>query len=57
VGSRPSSLVVAKNQVIPAQCEGILMARLEWFACKPLVEILTSLDINFNSIYIIVKVF
>jgi hypothetical protein len=29
VGSRPSSLVVAKNQVIPAQCEGILMARLE----------------------------
>jgi hypothetical protein len=28
-GPRPSSLVVAKNQVIPAQCEGILMARLE----------------------------
>jgi hypothetical protein len=25
----PSSLVVAKNQVIPTQCEGILMARLE----------------------------
>jgi hypothetical protein len=28
-GSRPSSLVVAKDKVIPAQCEGILMARLE----------------------------
>jgi hypothetical protein len=26
---RPYSLVVAKNQVIPAQCEGIIMARLE----------------------------
>jgi hypothetical protein len=26
---RPSSLVVAKDQVIPAQCEGVVMARLE----------------------------
>jgi hypothetical protein len=26
---RPYSLVVAKNQVIPAQCEGMIMARLE----------------------------
>jgi hypothetical protein len=26
---RPSSLVVAKDQVIPAKCEGILKARLE----------------------------
>jgi hypothetical protein len=26
---RPSSLVVTKDQVIPAQCEGIVMARLE----------------------------
>jgi hypothetical protein len=29
VGSRPSRLVVAKDQVIPEQCEGILIARLE----------------------------
>jgi hypothetical protein len=29
VGSRPSSLVEAKDKVIPAKCEGILMARLE----------------------------
>jgi hypothetical protein len=28
-GSRPSSLVVAKDKIIPAQCEGIVMARLE----------------------------
>jgi hypothetical protein len=28
-GPRPSGLVVAKNQVIPAQCEGIVMDRLE----------------------------
>jgi hypothetical protein len=28
-GPRPSSLVVIKNQVIPAQCEGIVMATLE----------------------------
>jgi hypothetical protein len=28
-GPRPSSLVVAKDQVIPALCEGIVMARLE----------------------------
>jgi hypothetical protein len=28
-GPRPSSLVVAKDQVIPAQCKGIVMARLE----------------------------
>jgi hypothetical protein len=27
--ARPSSLVVTKDQVIPAKCEGILMARLE----------------------------
>jgi hypothetical protein len=27
-GPHPSSLVVAKDQVIPAKCEGILMARL-----------------------------
>jgi hypothetical protein len=26
---QPSSLVVAKDQVIPAQCEGVVMARLE----------------------------
>jgi hypothetical protein len=26
---RPSSLAVAKDQVIPAKCEGILMVRLE----------------------------
>jgi hypothetical protein len=29
VGPRPSSLAVAKDQVIPAKCKGILMARLE----------------------------
>jgi hypothetical protein len=28
-GLRPSSLVVAKYQVIPARCEGIVIARLE----------------------------
>jgi hypothetical protein len=28
-GPRLSSLVVAKYQIIPAQCEGIVMARLE----------------------------
>jgi hypothetical protein len=28
-GSRPSNLVVAKDQVIPAQCEGIVLAKLE----------------------------
>jgi hypothetical protein len=28
-GPRPSSLVVAKDQVIPALCEGIVMARLQ----------------------------
>jgi hypothetical protein len=28
-GPRPSILVVAKDQVIPAQCEGIVMARLQ----------------------------
>jgi hypothetical protein len=28
-GPRPSSLVVAKDQVIPAQCEKIVMARME----------------------------
>jgi hypothetical protein len=28
-GPHPSSLVVATDQVIPAQCEGIVMARLE----------------------------
>jgi hypothetical protein len=28
-GLHPSSLVVAKVQVIPAKCEGILMTRLE----------------------------
>jgi hypothetical protein len=28
-GPHPSSLVVAKDQVIPAKCEGTLMARLE----------------------------
>jgi hypothetical protein len=28
-GPRPSSLVVVKDHVIPAQCEGIVMARLE----------------------------
>jgi hypothetical protein len=28
-GPRPSSLVVAKDQVLPAKCEGILMARSE----------------------------
>jgi hypothetical protein len=28
-GPRPSSLAVARGQVIPAKCEGILMARLE----------------------------
>jgi hypothetical protein len=28
-GPRPSSLVVAKDQVILAQCEGIVMARLQ----------------------------
>jgi hypothetical protein len=28
-GHRPSCLVVAKDQVIPAKCEGILMGRLE----------------------------
>jgi hypothetical protein len=28
-GHRPSSLVVAKDQVIPAQCEVIVMARLQ----------------------------
>jgi hypothetical protein len=28
-GPRPSGLVVAKDQVISAQCEGIMMARLE----------------------------
>jgi hypothetical protein len=28
-GPRPSSLVVAKDHVIPAQCEGIVMARME----------------------------
>jgi hypothetical protein len=27
-GPRPSSLVVAKDHVIPAQCEGIVMARI-----------------------------
>jgi hypothetical protein len=26
---RPSSLVVAKDQVIPAQCEGVVMVQLE----------------------------
>jgi hypothetical protein len=29
VGPRPSSLVVAKDQIIPAQCEGVMMVRLE----------------------------
>jgi hypothetical protein len=29
VRPRPSNLVVAKDQVIPAQCEGIVMAKLE----------------------------
>jgi hypothetical protein len=29
VGLLPSSLIVAKDQVIPAQCEGIVMARLK----------------------------
>jgi hypothetical protein len=29
MGPRPSSLIVAKDQVIPAQCEGIVMAKLE----------------------------
>jgi hypothetical protein len=29
VGARPSSLVVAEDQVIPAQCEGLVMAGLE----------------------------
>jgi hypothetical protein len=28
-GARPSSLVVAKDHVILAQCEGVVMARLE----------------------------
>jgi hypothetical protein len=28
-GQSPSSLVVAKDQIIPAQCEGIVMARLQ----------------------------
>jgi hypothetical protein len=28
-GPRPSSLVVAKDHVNPAQCEGMVMARLE----------------------------
>jgi hypothetical protein len=28
-GPRPSSLIVAKDQVIPAQCEGIVLARLD----------------------------
>jgi hypothetical protein len=28
-GQRPSSLVVAKDQIMSAQCEGIVMARLE----------------------------
>jgi hypothetical protein len=28
-GPRPSSLVVAKDHVKPAQCEGIVMARME----------------------------
>jgi hypothetical protein len=28
-GPRPSSLVVANDHVIPAQCEGIVMARME----------------------------
>jgi hypothetical protein len=28
-GSRPSSLVVTKDQVIPTSCEGIIIARLE----------------------------
>jgi hypothetical protein len=28
-GPRPSSLIVAKDHVIPAQCEGIVMARME----------------------------
>jgi hypothetical protein len=29
VGFHPSSLLVAKDHVIPAQCEGIVMARME----------------------------
>jgi hypothetical protein len=28
-GTCPSSLVVAKDHMIPAQCEGIVMARME----------------------------
>jgi hypothetical protein len=28
-GPRPSGMVVAKDQVIPARCEGIIIARLE----------------------------
>jgi hypothetical protein len=29
-GPRPSSVVVAKDQVISKQCEGVVMARLEF---------------------------